>query len=160
MVEDNVRGMVGAGAGGDDEVFRPQHLRAAFRPGHLDMVVIDEACLTKDDIHPVAVIVAVTGADLGLDDVVRGPDQVGELHFHLVESMLKQGVAPVIGQHLDGVAQGLTGNGAPVGAAAPHLVVGLDHGDLLARLAELHGGAFTRRSGADDDGVEGSWLHL
>ena len=160
MVEDNIRGMVGTGAGGDDEVFRAEDLRHAFRPRHLNMVVIDEAGLTKDDIHPVAVIVAVTGADLGLDDVVRGPDQVGELHFHLVEGVLKQGVAPVVGQHLDGVTQGLAGDGAPVGAATPHLIVGLDHGDFLARLAKLHGGTLARRSGSDDDGVEGSWLHL
>jgi hypothetical protein len=134
--EVHVRRMVGARAGGDDDMVRPQESRrrpgAAHRPDSHR-----RSGPAEHHLDPVALVVAVAGAHLMVDDRVRRPQQVRELHVHLVQGVVEQRVAPIVRQHLDGVAQRLARDGAPVGAAAAHLVVGLDHRHPAPALASF-----------------------
>ncbi len=114
-----------------------------------------QAGMAEQDLDPVALVEAVAGAHLLGDHRVSGAQQVGELDDDLIQGVLEQRIAAVVREQLDVVPKGLAGDGPPVGAAAADLGVGLDHGDPLPGLGQLHGRALAGGPGADDNGIDG-----
>lgn len=124
-----------------------------------DVVGIHQPRAAEQQLDAVALVVAVARAHLLRDDGVGGAQQVGEFDLDLVDRVLEQGIAAVVRQHLDVVAQRLAGDGPPMRAAPAHLAVSLDDGDPLPGLGELHGRTLAGGPGADDDGIEGFYGH-
>jgi hypothetical protein len=151
--------MIGARAGGDDDVSARSASLGAVRAQHVDLIARRRSGPAEHHLDPVALVVAVAGAHLMVDDRVRRPQQVRELDVHLVQSVVEQRVAPIVRQHLDGVAQRLARDGAPMGAAAAHLVVGLDDGHLAPALASFMAAPSPAGPDADDDAVERAYCH-
>ena len=163
-VEDVVRGhdrlavrgqpgrIAGAGAHGDQHLVHRQPA-PALEPLHQNGVGIDEGGASPDDLDVVARQVLLHHRELALDDALHvthellhgGPRPRPELLVGL------QPGAGVAAAH--GFAERLGGDGAALDADAADDLLLLDHGDPLAQLGGLDGGALTGGPTPDADEV-------
>ena len=155
----DVRRAVRPRPGGDHEVIAAQRFQRPRGLLHLQGVGVGEAGPPGNDLHPIALIVAVAGGDLILDYRPRRPEQLGIVDMHLAHGLGEQGVALVVVEQLGSVAQGFAGDGPPMGTAATDLGMGLDDGHPMPGLGQVHGGALAAGAAADHDGVEMGTAH-
>ena len=154
VTEVDIGRMVRPGARGNHDVTARQAHRLAVRRLHLERVCIDERRLSREDRHAVALVEAMTARYLRLDHLVGTREQLRVRQPRGVAELAQQRIATHVVQDLRGMAQGLAGDGAPVGAAAADFVVTLHQRDGAMVLGCGHGRALARGAAADHDYVE------
>jgi hypothetical protein len=161
VLEGDVLGARGNGAGGDEDDLGLQEAFGLARRQYADRVRIREAGVT------VQVLDRVPGDVLRDHLAQRAHDLLLAIHEVLDrELVLDLGVDAVqrvlveSGEVERGLAQRLGGHGAGVGAGAAGIGLALDDGDPLAEVRGLGGAFFAGRSGADHDQVEAIHLNL
>src|SRR5690606_2093939 len=153
-----LRRMIGARAGRDDDVLALDTYWIAGCRAHLQCVRIDEARLPSEDRNAIALVEAPTTCRLRLDDLVRGCTQLRITEAVRIPKLFQQRVAAQVMEDLDCVAQRFTRNRAPMRAAAADFEVAFDERDGAMILRLNHRGALACRPAADDNYVE--CLHL
>ena len=119
-----------------------------------DGVGVEIAGVTVQEVDPVALVEIPAHGGLAGDHRFGGAQQFGIGQPQSRTERVAERRAGVELQHpVDGVAQRLGRDGAPMGAAAADQVVFLDHRHRFSFLGGFHGGPFSSRAGADHDNI-------
>ena len=126
------RRMVRARARGEDEMGGAKLFFGPVMQSNFDGVRIDKGRTAPQNIDGVAIVERLPHRDLLFDHTFGGFDQGRKIDLTLGRDPEQGLVRADFGQPADHMAQGLAGDGAPMGATAADQGKSLDHGDLFS----------------------------
>ncbi len=145
IVEVDVRWMVRTSSNGDNNLLRPDR----WTVFHFDRIGVDKPRVTGDHFDVVATVKLLPHRFLFRAHRGGCFGQLGDGRVGFDAAVNQQWIVKRFRQTKDGESKCLTGDRAPVSAAAANLFITLNEDDPFPLLGQLHGRSFTTRARAN-----------